>query len=341
MDGWLIDLRSDTLTRPSQAMRAAMAAAPVGDDVYGEDPTVNRLQEMGASLTGQEAALFVSSGSMGNLIAQFIHADRGDIVLTHQSSHILGHELGSAGALAGVLPIGLPGERGLLHPDTLRQHIEPESYATSPIGLIELENTIGGTCYPLERLKAIRAFADEHHIPIHLDGARLFNAVVATGVSADEICAQADSVTFCLSKGLGAPVGSLLCGSAHFIGQARRIRKMLGGGMRQSGIIAAGGIYALEHNIERLAEDHAHARSLAQALQETSWAEIDPAAVETNIIFFRTPGIDPALIVEALASQGVLCMQGGPDVIRMVTHLDVSREAVERSIEIIQEVRIP
>ena len=340
MDAWKIDLRSDTLTRPSPAMREAMASAPVGDDVYGEDPTVNRLQEMGAGLTGKEAALFVSSGSMGNLIAQFIHADRGDIVLTHQSSHILGHELGSAGALAGVLPIGLPGDRGLLHPDTLRQHIEPESYATSPIGLIELENTIGGTCYPIERLRAIRTFADEHHIPIHMDGARLFNAVVATGVSAAEICAQADSVTFCLSKGLGAPVGSLLCGTAQFISKARRIRKMLGGGLRQSGIIAAGGIHALVHNIDRLAEDHAHARSLAEALHATSWAEIDPASVETNIIFFRTPGEDPAVIVEKLAEEGVLCMQGGPDVIRMVTHLDVSREAVERAVGVIQQLAL-
>lgn len=320
------DLRSDTVTKPTDAMREAMASAPVGDDVYGEDPAVNRLEKMGAEITGKEQALFVSSGSMGNLIALYINGGRGNEVLTHKQSHIIEHELGSPAAIAGVLCIGLEGEKGQLTPEVLKPHLFERDYATAPVGLIEVENTTNGFCYSLGRLSSIKSLAARYGVPVHMDGARLMNAAVAGGHAPEEICRHADTVTFCLSKGLGAPVGSLLCGSRKFIARARTIRKMLGGGLRQAGIIAAGGIYALEHHIKRLADDHRNAQKISQTLAETDWAEINPAEVETNIIIFSTKSTPAELIVKRLGEKGIDCFPAGEHAIRMVTSLGISGE---------------
>lgn len=325
-----IDLRSDTTTRPGQAMREAMAAAEVGDDVYREDPTARALETRAAQLTGKEAALFVSSGSMGNLITLYLNGGRGNEVLTHKESHIIQHELGSPAAIAGVLTIGLDGENGILSRETIEEHLHPDDYTLSSVTMIEVENTMNGTCYPLQTLKEIRACADSRGLTVHMDGARLFNAVIAQGVSAEEICRYADTVSFCLSKGLGAPAGSMLCGSREFIDRALRVRKMLGGGMRQIGILAAAGIYALDHHIERLKEDHIHAKQIAYALDAAGWADIDPEKVETNIIFFKTHDIPAEHVVQLLAERGILCFSTEYDTIRMVTHLDISEEDTDR-----------
>ncbi len=327
----MTDLRSDTTTRPSKAMREAMMHAEVGDDVYREDPTMNRLEETAARITGKEAALFVSSGSMGNLISLYINGGRGNEVLTSRDSHILLHEVGSPAAVAGVLPIGLDADRGILDARTIAAHLHPSDYAVSPVTLIEVENTMNGTCYPQENLHAIRSLADTHGLKVHMDGARLFNAVVAQKTSAQSICRYADTVSFCLSKGLGAPVGSMLCGSQEFIDRALAVRKLLGGGMRQVGILAAAGLYALEHNVERLADDHRRAQQIAEALSASSWAEVDPATVETNIIFFHTPDVDAAEAVRRLAEKGILCFAMNGEEIRMVTHLDITDEDVEKT----------
>lgn len=322
----IVDLRSDTVTRPSEAMRRAMYQAEVGDDVYREDPTTCRLEELAAEITGKEAALLVSSGSMGNLLTLYCSARRGSAILTASHSHIIEHELGSAGALAGVLPVGLESPQGILSSELLAQALQPGDYTANTCDLIELENTINGSCYPLKTLQEIRGLSNEHSIRIHMDGARLFNAAVKQQIPASEICSYTDSVSFCLSKGLGAPVGSMLCGDRDFITAALRARKMFGGGMRQTGILAAAGIYALEHNIERLGEDHEHAQLLSRTLAGLPWAEVDPLSVETNIIFFDTVGIEAAEITSRLESRGILCFATGRNSIRMVTHLDVSRD---------------
>ena len=322
------DLRSDTITKPTEAMRKAMANAEVGDDVYHEDPTVNRLESLAAEMLGKESALFVSSGSMGNLIPLFIHAGRGAEVLTHVNSHIVQHEVGAVAAIAGALPIGIDAPRGILTAQLLKPLIKPLSYDLARTAMIEVENTIGGVCYPIETLQEIGELAKRHHLVTHMDGARLWNAAVATRVEISTIAAMADTVTCCLSKGLGAPVGSILCGSRQFIEQARAIRKMLGGGMRQAGILAAAGIYALEHHVARLAEDHARAKSIAQTLAETGWARISVADVETNIIFFSVPGVGADRVVQALAAHGILC-SGEGETIRLVTNLDFTDEDTE------------
>ncbi len=334
----MIDLRSDTTTRPSQAMREAMMHAEVGDDVYREDPTVTRLEKAAAQLTGKEAALFVSSGSMGNLLSLYINGGRGNEILTYRNSHIMLHEVASPTVIAGVLPIGLDAPRGILDPKTIEAHIHPSDYTVSSISLIEIENTMDGTCYPLSTLKEIRKLADAHDLKVHMDGARLFNAVTALQVKPEEICRYADTVTFCLSKGLGAPVGSMLCGTEEFIQKALKIRKMLGGGMRQVGILAAAGIYALEHNIERLEEDHTHAKLIAQALNESGWAVVDLDQIETNIIFFTTIGITAAEAVKRLSEHDILCFSTGSHEIRMVTHLDISDEDINQCIMMIKDL---
>lgn len=332
------DLRSDTVTKPSPAMREAIMNAEVGDDVYHEDPNINRLEKQAAALTGKESALFVTSGSMGNLLALYINCGRGNEVLAHRNSHIIEHEVGSPAAIAGVLPIGLDGERGLLAPAEINKHLFPRDYAMASVGLIEVENTTNGICYPLQTLKEIAALAAAQRIPIHMDGARLMNAAVAQDVPAEIICQYADTVSFCLSKGLGAPVGSMLCGSSDFVGKARKVRKMLGGGMRQAGILAAAGLYALDNNIQRLADDHNNAAKISAALVSVHWAEIDPETVDTNIIIFKTPGINAELIVEKLAAAGILCFSVGPDAIRMVTHLDISHEDTDEICRTIRDL---
>jgi threonine aldolase len=321
------DLRSDTVTRPGPEMRKAMAEAEVGDDVYGEDPTVNRLQDLAAEMTGKEAALFVSTGSMGNLIPIYLNCGRGNEFLIESHGHSVQHELAGVSALAGSLPIMVAAPRGILSPGLLEPWIQPDIYYCARTRMIVLEdshNAAGGTVYPLSTLKEIRAFAAPRKLSVHIDGARLFNAVAATGASARSISANADTVTFCLSKGLGAPVGAMLCGERALIAEGRRVRKMLGGGMRQAGIIAAAGIYALTNNVLRLAEDHENAQVLARALAGTPWARVDPADIVTNILYFTTPGRSAEAVVNALQARGVLSLSTGPDQIRFVTHLDVS-----------------
>jgi len=337
------DLRSDTVTRPGPGMRKAMAEAEVGDDVYAEDPTVNTLQDAAAAVTGKEAALFVTSGSMGNLIPIYLNCGRGNELLIESHGHSVQHELAGITAVAGSLPIMIPAVKGILEPALLEPWIQPDIYYCARTRMIILENThnsAGGTFYPLATLKQVGAFARRKGLTVHVDGARLFNAAAASGVQARILCAEADTVTFCLSKGLGAPVGAMLCGRKDFIAEARRVRKMLGGGMRQAGIIAAAGVYALAHNIERLAEDHENARTIARALAVTTWAKLDPTDVVTNIIYFRTPGRDAGAVVDALARQGILSGASAADQIRFVTHIDVSKEDTEEIARILEKAKM-
>jgi threonine aldolase len=333
----MIDLRSDTVTKPSQAMRAAMAGATVGDDVYGEDPTVNRLQEMLADLLGKTAAIFVPSGTMANQLSIRAQTQPGQEVIIEDTAHIVRYEQGAAAALSGVQLHWVRGERGLLTADQVETAIRPNDPHTIPTALICLENTHnsgGGSIYPLATIKAIRSIAQRHGIPMHLDGARLFNAVVATGVSAADYAQHFETVSVCLSKGLGAPVGSLIAtNDLTLLGKLRRFRRMYGGAMRQAGILAAAGMYALEHNIARLKEDHEHANRLAQILHKIPSVSLNPAHVETNIIVFdvKNNGHSPAEIVAALKQDGVLINAIGRRSFRAVTHLDIGGEGIEEA----------
>ncbi|MDD3904633.1 MAG: GntG family PLP-dependent aldolase [Sphaerochaeta sp.] len=319
------DLRSDTITKPTEAMRKAMYAAEVGDDVYREDPTTSRLEELGAQLSGKEKSIFVSSGSMGNLISLYINGGRANEVLCSANAHIIHHEIGSVAAIAGVLPIGIDVPRGVLSAADLQGKVKSGAYDMATTTLIEVENTIGGYCYPLENLEGIKDFADTHHLKVHMDGARIFNAQTATGISVKTYAKYADTLTFCLSKGLGCPIGSLLCGDEAFINRALTIRKMLGGGMRQTGILAAAGLYALQNHVERLSEDHRHAKEIARALSEAGWAEVDEEGVQTNIIFFTVKNINASEIVRQLAAIGVLANTEG-ETVRLVTNLDLNEQ---------------
>jgi threonine aldolase len=334
-----IDLRSDTVTKPTPAMRRAMAQADVGDDVFGEDPTVNRLQERAAELFGREAALFVPSGTMGNQIAIKVHTQPGDEVILEEASHIFNSEMAMMAAFSGVIPRPIPSERGWLRWEQIESAIRPNVYYYAQTRLICLENTHnfkGGSIYPLEWAREIIEKAHERGLKVHLDGARIFNAAVATGRSVKELTEGFDSVMFCLSKGLGAPVGSMLVGSAEFIEKARRVRKMLGGGMRQVGILAAAGLYALEHHIERLAEDHENAQILAQALREIPEVRLEP--VETNIIIFELTKTPAEKLITELKKRNILALAIGPRRVRLVTHLDVSRADVLRAACALQEI---
>jgi len=336
------DLRSDTVTKPGPGMRKAMAEAEVGDDVYGEDPTVNALQDLAAEMTGKEAALFVSTGSMGNLIPIYLNCGKGNEFLIEARGHSVQHELAGVAAIAGSLPIMIAAPQGFLTPALMEPWIQPDIYYCAHTRMIVLENThnvAGGTVYPLDLLKEIGDFARKRKLSVHVDGARIFNAAAAAGAPVRKLCADADTVTFCLSKGLGAPVGSMICGPRALIAEARRVRKMLGGGMRQAGVIAAAGIYALKHNVDRIAEDHENARSIAQALAGTSWAKVEPDVV-TNMIYFRTPGREAAKVVDTLERNGIRSGATGPDQIRFVTHLDVSREDTKEIVEIVERLRI-
>jgi threonine aldolase len=320
-----------------------MSKADVGDDVYGEDPAINRLEEHAARITGKRAALFVPTGSMGNLIPLYLNGGRGNEVLSQKNSHIFHYELSSAATIAGVTPVAVEGERGVLTPEELEKHLRPESNLMPRVTMVEAENTHnreGGTCYTFDELRAVGEFARKNGLSFHLDGARIFNAAVATGVSVKRMASCADTITFCLSKGLGAPVGSMLCGSQRFIEEARRLRKMLGAGMRQAGVLAAAGLYALKNNIKRLEEDHRHARKIADTLAHTGWAEIDPGKVETNIIYFHTAGADAQQVAGALKKRGVLCGPFGSHSIRMVTHLGISKEDTDAVCAIIRELKL-
>jgi threonine aldolase len=330
----MIDLRSDTVTKPSQAMRDAMARAPVGDDVYGEDPTVNRLQDMLAALLGKTAAIFVPSGTMANQLSIRAQTQPGQEVIVESTAHIVRYEQGAAAALSGVQLHWVRGERGLLTAEQIEAAIRPNDPHTIPTALICLENTHnsgGGSIYPIATIEAIRSVAQRHGVPMHLDGARLFNAVVASGVSAADYAQHFDTVSVCLSKGLGAPVGSLIAtNNLTLLGKLRRFRRMYGGAMRQAGILAAAGIYALEHNIARLKEDHERADRLAQILHDIPSVSLNPVHVETNIIVFdvKDNGRSPAEIMAALKQHGVLLNAIGGRSFRAVTHLDVSEEAI-------------
>ena len=338
----IIDLRSDTVTLPSPAMRQAIANAELGDDVFGEDPTVNRLQEMVAETLGKEAALLTTSGTQSNLVAMLTHCRRGDEVIVGDQSHTLLYEVGGAWALGGL---GLRPVRndakGRLDPGSLAASIRGRDDHFPRTGLICLENThnqCGGTVLGEEDLASVREIADRHGLPVHVDGARLFNAATALGVPIARLAAYADSVCFSLSKGLGCPVGSLLCGSREFIREARRYRKMLGGGMRQAGVLAAAGIYALEHMVDRLAEDHENARLAAAGLAEIRGVELAPAP-QSNLVFFTVAGWDLGEFVRGLAEVGVLCFDEGGR-IRFVTHYGIERADVEEAVARVRQIML-
>ncbi|MBX3026601.1 low specificity L-threonine aldolase [bacterium] len=322
-----IDLRSDTVTRPTAAMRAAMAEAEVGDDVYGEDPTVNHLQEAAAARLGLAAAIFVPSGTMANQAALRALTRHGDAVVASAGCHLLRHESGAAAALAGVQIVTV-GAAGVFTPDDVLAALPPRDHHYAPVTAVALENThngAGGRVWPFEDLRAVVDAARSRGLRLHLDGARLWNAVVASGIEARRWCAGFDTVSFCLSKGLGAPVGSLVCGSAEVIDRVHRVRKMLGGGMRQAGILAAAGLHALEHHVDRLAEDHRHARRLADGLRRLGLT-VQPEP-ETNIVLFG--GADIGRLVGALQARQVLVNPVDRQTLRAVTHLDVTAEDID------------
>jgi len=339
----LIDLRSDTVTRPTAAMRAAMAAAEVGDDVIDVDPTVERLQRLCAEMLGTEAAIYMPSGSMTNQIAIRLHCQPGDEFICEADCHIYNYEQAAFAQLSGVATRTVQGDAGVLHVDQLRDLIRPANDHMVRTRLVTLENTHNrgaGRIQPYENVVQICAWAESHGLRRHLDGARLFNAAVATGIPPADWSRHFDTVSVCFSKGLGAPVGSALAGPRELIQLARRHRKVFGGGMRQAGIIAAGALYALEHHIDRLADDHATARILANAIRQSAGLRLDPEQVDTNMVIFR---IDPALgtaadMVGALRERGVLVLATSPVKIRAVTHLDVDEAQVRRAGQIIQEV---
>ncbi len=333
----MIDLRSDTVTRPSAAMRKRMAEAEVGDDVYQEDPTVKALESTAAERLGFESALFVPTGTMGNQIAVQLHTSPGDDVLLERGSHIYNYELGALAAWSGVVPRVLDGENGILDPDTVRDAIAPDVYYMARPTLLALENSgnhAGGKVINVERTAQLQAVAREHGMKVHLDGARMFNAAVALGVEARELANGFDTVMFCLSKGLGAPVGSMLCGNAGLIARGRIIRKRMGGGMRQSGILAAAGLFALEENLIRLEKDHQRASAIAAALAERPEFSIDPSAVETNIVIAAVdpPSADSSILA-ALQEREILAAGMGPGRIRFVTHLDFDDSMLKRTLE--------
>ncbi len=312
-------------------MRRAMLEAPVGDDVFGEDPTVNRLEDYVADLLGKEAALYAPSGTMTNQIGVHIGTNRGEEVLLHEGAHIFVYEAGAPAMLSSLQLRTLPGENGVLDPETVRSSVRPDDVHFPRSRLLCLENThntSGGKVFPLEDFAAVAATAKDLGLKVHLDGARLFNAQAATGTPASEWCVHADTVSVCSSKGLGAPVGSLLAGDEETIMEARRARKAFGGGMRQAGIIAAASLYAFENHVDRLAEDHAQARDLASGLREAGYKVHDP---ETNLVLVAVD--DPSEFLQALAREGVLATPGKPGYVRLCTHLDVGHKEIEKAVE--------
>jgi threonine aldolase len=339
----VFDLRSDTVTQPTAAMRQAMAEAPVGDDQFGEDPTVRRLEELAASMLGKEAAVYVASGTMGNLAALLAHCGRGDEVVMGDECHIFWYESGGAAALGGMPFALLPNTRfGELELDRVEQAIRTARPGYPRTGVIAIENThnrCGGVVLGLPYLRDLHRLSQRYGVPIHLDGARIFNAAAALGVSAAEIASQVETVQFCLSKGLGAPVGSLVVGSAAFIEKARAGRKILGGAMRQAGVIAAAGIVALSEMVERLPEDHIQARRLAEGLAEIDGITVDLETVQTNIVIFKTePAIPHPVFTDQMREHGVLVSSYGTRGLRMLTHYQAGDEAVEAALTAAQSI---
>ncbi len=337
----MIDLRSDTISLPTLAMRRAMSEAVVGDDVYGEDPTVNRLQELSAEITGKEDALYVPSGTMGNQVCLLTHTSPGTEVILEADSHIFYYEAGAASAFAGVQTRPLSGVRGRLSADMVEQAIRPDDIHLPPTSLVCLENThnrAGGLIMPLGSMQDIYRVAKKHDLPVHLDGARIFNASVATGIPVKDFAACATSIQFCFSKGLGAPVGSIVAGTGDFIAEARRWRKRLGGGMRQAGIVAAACLVALDTMVERLAEDHHHARILAEGLAGFEGLEINPNDVETNIVMVKPTAMSAAEFCSELKKRGVLTGVMEPDRVRLTTNKEVDSLAIDRALVEIKQL---
>ena len=339
----IIDLRSDTVTQPTPEMREAMAHAVVGDDVYGEDPTVNELEATAAKLLGKESAIFVPTGVMANQLCIRLFTRPGDEVIVEAGAHILRYEGGAASSLSQVQVCPVTGERGILSPEAVKNAIRPQDVHNPPTTLLCLEqthNTAGGTVYPLQTMAQLSSLARAQGLSVHLDGARLFNAVTATGVAASDYAQYCDTVSFCLSKGLGAPVGSVVVSTQENVRKLRRLRKIFGGGMRQAGILAAAGLYALAHHITRLKEDHENARQLALQLQQIPTVYIDPDRVETNLVIFevvRSERSTPELL-QQLKTSGVLVNALGERVFRAVTHLDVNGQDIEKAGQIFNRV---
>ncbi|HEX4960012.1 MAG TPA: GntG family PLP-dependent aldolase [Thermoanaerobaculia bacterium] len=343
-----IDLRSDTVTRPDEEMRRAMAEAEVGDDVFAEDPTVQRLEEEAAAAVGMEAALFVPSGTMGNQVALHLHGRPGGEVICDSMCHIVNYEIGAMAAVSGLLPRVLVSPGGLLDPAAVEAAIAPDLSYRAPTVLIEVENShnmAGGTVYDRPHLESILKVARRHGLPVHLDGARIFNAALALGTTVPALAAGFDSLMYCLSKGLGAPVGSLICGRRDFVAKARRVRKMLGGGMRQVGVLAAAGLVALRKGPARLPEDHENASRLARALAGMEGIELDLATVRTNIVIFRlAPGFcegSSATFLARLKEAGVLGSLVSRDQVRLVTHRDVNRGQIDQAITAVRGLSRP
>jgi threonine aldolase len=339
-----IDLRSDTVTRPSPEMRRAMAEAEVGDDVLGDDPTVIRLQDYAAELFGKEAALYVPSGTMSNQVALHAQTTPGDEVFLHAKAHIVENEQGAAAVLSGLQTRTFDSDDGTLDLELLEHYFHVDDDVHHPrTTLVAVENThnyCGGVVYPFAKVTELRAFCDRHGMLLHLDGARICNAAVATGMTLPDIVAPYDSVSVCLSKGLGAPVGSVLLSSTATIARAKRARKLFGGGMRQAGIIAAGGLHALQYNVARLADDHRRARALGERLARVPGLAVDERKLQTNMVFADThgTGLPAARVVELLAARGVWALDEAPWSVRFVTHLDLDDEAIERAGDIVAGV---
>ncbi len=338
----IIDLRSDTVTKPSEGMRKAMYEAEVGDDVYREDPTLNKLQEYAANLLGKEASLFVPSGVMGNQICLNVHTNPGDEVICETDAHIFQYESGSPAALSGIQLNTVRGNRGVLTPENIEPLIRPTSAYYMPRSkVIEIENThnrAGGTIYKVKEIEALQKVAEKYNLKFHLDGARLWNASVASGVSLEKFASFFDSVSVCLSKGLGAPVGSIIAGSKDFIKEAFRVRKAWGGGMRQAGILGAAGLYALQNNVERLAEDHEKAIKLGKHISELESFEVLNKNIETNIIIFKPLKHSVEDIIQKCKEKGLLLSVGQVGSLRAVTHMDVSLERINEAMEIISKI---
>jgi threonine aldolase len=338
-----IDLRSDTVTKPTPAMRKAMAEAEVGDDVYGEDPTVNALQGKVAELLGKEAAIFVASGTMANQLAIKAHTQPGDELIMEATSHPYNFEGGAIAAISGVQVYCIQGVRGILNASQIEAAIRPADHHYAVTRLVCMENTHnrgGGSIYHLRNMQEIFGVAKAKGLSVHLDGARLWNASVATGVKLKEYAQCSDSVSVCISKGLGCPVGSLVAGSKEFVDRVHRFRKMVGGGMRQAGILAAAGIYALDHHVDRLKEDHDNAKRLALGLKEIRGIAVNPDHVETNIIIFGVAGtgMSSPAVRDAMQKEGVLMNALPGNEIRVVTHLDVSRDDIDKALAAFKKV---